>query len=353
MMEHRVSSRAETSVSPCHTCSALLAIVLSLALLVGGITALVACHSPQTIEDYKGGFLEIQDSFQLLLGDSENLGPLKVWGDMYRNASADIFDEVEKSVEEAAETQGGDLFGSVFTGLYWIMMVCLYAFFWLLEPVHDDRVELVFSIVRRYFWWKSLVNFFICTLIFAWLSFFVLLTGVDVALISFFLLFIPVVGDFVPFLLPFPLVFFDAKVGASENFITGNLPYPSFVVESEPLLKVARRLVSTIVCLLGMGVISTIRQFVEPPILAYANKPHEKSGKSRMFAFSKHPVTLLFMVNFCSDVWGPIGMLISVPVLWLSVQLMDQKESTIDSGDSAKDLDLIMEKVEQTFQGDV
>jgi len=207
--------------------------------------------------------------------------------------------------------------------------------------VHDHTLNLVFSVVRRYFWWKSLVNFCVSILIVSWLSIFIPNVAFDVAALSFFLLFIPVVADFVPFLLPIPLMIFDVDVGSYDyetlpESLIMQLVHPIVTpIELEgvdPILsKVSRRFAVSIIAELGMGVIHMIRQFVEPPILARAQRWSQQENESdetesKGIAITEHPVLILFVVNVCGQVWGPIGMLISVPVLWLGLQLKQQSK---------------------------
>jgi len=168
------------------------------------------------------------------------------------------------------------------------VIVLLYMLFWLFQPLPIGGKAS--ALVHSYLWKKMLVSFLygvsVATLLFC--------LGVDLpaffGLVSFFLNFVPEVGAFISMLAPVPLI-----------LLNGNI--------ERPITWLILALVGQVVLKLLIG------NFLE---LRLVSDDHE---------MRLHPVWVLLSLNYFGFLWGPVGMLISVPLLaTLKSILISQQE---------------------------
>jgi AI-2 transport protein TqsA len=166
-------------------------------------------------------------------------------------------------------------FSSMATSL---IVVLLYVLFWLLKPLPFGGKAS--ALVRSYIWKKTLVSFIYgasVALLFASL-------GIDLAIffgmVSFFLNYVPEVGSIISILVPMPVIILDGRL-------------------SSPLLTMGIAALGQVLLKLAFN------NFLE---LKLVEQDQE---------MSIHPVWVLLNLNYFGFVWGPIGMLISVPMLAL------------------------------------
>lgn len=157
-----------------------------------------------------------------------------------------------------------------------LTMTFTYSGFWLLRPL--PVAGEAGALVRSYVWKKSLVSFlFGCSV---WLWFWVL--DIDLAIvfgcITFFLNFVPEVGAFISIAIPMPIILLDGRI-------------------EEPIR----------VCLLAF-VGQIVLKFMYSNVL-------ELKLIERDREMSIHPVWILLCLNYFGIVWGPVGMLVSVPLM--------------------------------------
>lgn len=157
--------------------------------------------------------------------------------------------------------------------MVWIL---LYMVFWLCQPVHITKD--VSAVFQTYIFLKGVASagYAVCI----WLLLHVI--GVDMAsifgLITFFLNFIPEIGPFIAMLLPLPAVLFDDRIGSPLQCVV-------LALCGQMLLKVI------------------FGNIVEIKLI-------ERQQEMKM-----HPVVILFFVAFFQFIWGPTGMLLSVPIV--------------------------------------
>eukprot|EP00397_Hematodinium_sp_SG-2012_P038303 GEMP01041650.1.p1 GENE.GEMP01041650.1~~GEMP01041650.1.p1 ORF type:complete len:349 (-),score=72.31 GEMP01041650.1:476-1522(-) len=192
------------------------------------------------------------------------------------------YDEVTntflRSVQEWFYGLLGEFVNNVSSLIFGMMITMLYMLFWLCSPVPIHSA--IYSTFRRYIMMKTLVCFGFgssCGLLLAFL-------GIDLAavfaLLTFFLNYIPEVGPFVAMMLPCPVILLDSRV--------------------------EKPLVTLFVAVAGQVAL----KFVFSNIIEV--KLIESDKKLRM-----HPVMILFSVAAFGAIWGPTGMLLSVPTMAL------------------------------------
>jgi len=161
-------------------------------------------------------------------------------------------------------------------GVSFAVIVLLYMLFWLYQPLPIGGKAS--TLVQSYIWKKTLVSILYGTSV----ACFLFCLGVDLptffGLVSFCLYFVPEVGAFISMLAPVPLI-----------LLNGNFDSPIQVL---------------IVALVGQVVLKLlIGNFLE---LRMVSDDEE---------MSLHPVWVLLSLNYFGFLWGPVGMLVSVPLL--------------------------------------
>ncbi|CAE8614111.1 unnamed protein product [Polarella glacialis] len=160
--------------------------------------------------------------------------------------------------------------------MFFCLMLGLYVMFWLCAPMPlNPKTE---SIFRRYFFLKGTA----CTgygvsvgLLLYWLG---VQLPVVFGLISFCFSFIPEVGAFLSMVMPVPVILFDSRLEA-------------------PAITLATALIGQF----GL-------KFIFANIIEVKLIENDKTMKM-------HPVITLLAVTFFGFIWGPTGMLLSVPVM--------------------------------------
>lgn len=156
------------------------------------------------------------------------------------------------------------------------VIVILYMLFWLFQPLPISGKAS--TLVQSYLWKKTVVSFLYGVSVALLLR----CLGIDLpaffGLVSFFLNFVPEVGALISMLAPVPLI-----------LLNGNIQSPvTYVIIS---------LIGQVVLKLMIGNVLELRLV---------------SADDEM---SLHPVWVLLSLNYFGFLWGPVGMLISVPLL--------------------------------------
>lgn len=261
-----------------------LILFLFITLLVRGATRM-----KENWESYQLGLQKLVgglDSAALIITKKMNLG--KELDSQIKRGYGYFFGKIEDMVSVLLNTIVSSVSGGI-----WSFVVCfLYVLFWLMRPLPiGGRAS---ALVRSYIWKKALVSMLYGT----WVSLLFLGLGQDLALffglVSFFLNFVPEVGAIISILLPIPIILLD-----------GRLPSPFLTVG----LAVGGQLVLKLV----------INNVLEVKLV-------EQDEDMKI-----HPVWVLLGLNYFGYVWGPIGMLISVPLM---AMLKSALLSVMDSGDA-------------------
>jgi len=160
--------------------------------------------------------------------------------------------------------------------IFLLILTAIYIVFWLFGPIPlDPSVRQVF---QRYILIKTSVSFCYAASVYALLTLFDVDLRIAFALLTFLLNFVPEIGAIMCIVLPLPVILFDGNL---EN----PLEKATFVLVGELLLKLI------------------YGNIVEVIVL-------ESDAQMRM-----HPVVILLCIAFFGWIWGPTGMLLSVPIM--------------------------------------
>jgi len=192
----------------------------------------------------------------------------------YMQVSADMV----KTAQDVVYGLLGDFVNHVSSLLFGVMLTMLYTLFWLCSPVPmDSTIDIMF---RKYILFKTLACFGygVCVgLLLAALS--IDLASVF-ALTTFALNYVPEVGPFMAMVLPCPVILLDSR-----------LQRPTLVLLCAVLGQLALKF--------------AFSNIIEVKLI-------ESDKKLRM-----HPVMILLSVGIFGHLWGPTGMLLSVPLMAL------------------------------------
>mmetsp|Transcript_78863 Transcript_78863/g.221079 ORF Transcript_78863/g.221079 Transcript_78863/m.221079 type:complete len:499 (+) Transcript_78863:527-2023(+) len=192
----------------------------------------------------------------------------------YQDVSANMV----KTAQDILYGLLGDFVNNVSSLLFGVLLTLLYTLFWLCSPVPmDSSIDVMF---RKYIMFKTLACFGygVCVgLLLAALS--IDLASVF-ALTTFALNYMPEVGPFVAMILPCPIILLDSR-----------LERPFLVLLSAVLGQLALKF--------------AFSNIIEVKLI-------ESDKKLRM-----HPVMILLSVGIFGHLWGPTGMLLSVPLMAL------------------------------------
>lgn len=170
------------------------------------------------------------------------------------------------------------------------IIVILYMIFWLYQPLPIGGKA--GALVHSYIWKKTVVSVLygmsVSTLLFC--------LGIDLpaffGLVSFFLNYVPEVGAFISMFAPVPIILLDGEIERPVTYL--------------------------IVALLGQVILKLlIGNLLE---LRLVQNDHE---------MSIHPVWVLLSLNYLGFLWGPVGMLISVPLLATLKSIVISKEDEL------------------------
>lgn len=262
--------------------TAITIVVACVVLVIAGFVLMIV-QSVLSVQDhwsvYKQGAQNFADAVQRILANARGGLPPEVVNQIGSN----LLVRAEALLSEFI----ADFLSNVWHFVLEILMMNLYIAFWLSDPMPvGTKMEELF---KRYIILKgtACLGYGVCVGVLLGLL------GVDLAVVfglaAFFLSFVPEVGPIVAFVLPAPVILFDSR-----------LPRPAFTF-----------LVATVAQLCLKFVFANV---VEVKLV-------EADQLMRM-----HPVIILLAVTFFGLIWGPTGMLLSVPlVAYLKVALLSDK----------------------------
>jgi len=168
------------------------------------------------------------------------------------------------------------------------------------QKTYDPRrnfQERIYAIFRVYFQLKVMMSFIYATCVFILLRSLSCELGIVLAAISFFLNFIPELGTIIAMFLPFPFVALTMLPDGED------------------------RLWHVTKYFLGMFVIKMIvSNWGESVVMGrhrvLVGVADDRKAVNKAFK-ETHPVLIIFFVVLCGEVWGSIGMLVSVPTISL------------------------------------
>mmetsp|Transcript_150597 Transcript_150597/g.266348 ORF Transcript_150597/g.266348 Transcript_150597/m.266348 type:complete len:430 (-) Transcript_150597:31-1320(-) len=251
-------------------------IFLGLVLLFFIMIYISAMHMRQNFEHYQEGAKRLTDKLETALKLAHRYVPRSVLDKISSKALIGVEDVMSAVLGYILE----GVTGTLVEGL----MMLLYMLFWLCQPMHvSQNVSVLF---KQYIMLKALASggYAFCV----WLLLHTM--GIDLAivfgLITFLFNFVPEVGPFIAIVLPLPIMLFDARI-------------------KHPLL--------TLGIVFGGNLILKC---------LWANVIEVKLVESQE-EMRMHPVVILFFVAFFGWLWGPTGMLLSVPAMAVLKASMD------------------------------
>mmetsp|Transcript_33310 Transcript_33310/g.72016 ORF Transcript_33310/g.72016 Transcript_33310/m.72016 type:complete len:384 (+) Transcript_33310:204-1355(+) len=192
----------------------------------------------------------------------------------YTQVSADMV----KTAQDVVYGLLGDFVNHVSSLLFGVMLTMLYTLFWLCSPVPmDTNIDIMF---RKYIMFKTLACFGYGVSVGLLLAALSIDLASVFALTTFALNYVPEVGPFMAMLLPCPVILLDSRL--ERPTLTMFL-----AIAGQFALKFA------------------FSNIIEVKLI-------ESDKKLRM-----HPVMILLSVGIFGHLWGPTGMLLSVPLMAL------------------------------------
>jgi predicted PurR-regulated permease PerM len=176
-------------------------------------------------------------------------------------------------------------------GISLAVMVILYMIFWLFQPLPISGHASV--LVQTYLWKKSLVAFLYGMGVTLLLSCLHIDLPMFFGLVAFCLHFVPEVGAFISMIAPMPLI-----------FLNGELEHPFRCM---------------LISLFGQIVLKLLINLVEMRLISADDE------------MSLHPVWVLLSLNYFGFLWGPVGMLISVPLLAIMKSMIISQQEEMET----------------------
>jgi len=247
--------------------------MLLVALLIVALLCHQAMHMKENFAAYRAGVQRLEKLQDAMIGS--------VLQQLHMTAAFDHrikegYNAILNKAQEGVWTTVNTIASGLSEGLSSTVIMMLYVLFWLLQPLPTGGKA--GALVRSYIYKKMLVSFlygFCVAMLFAAL-------GIDLAVlfgtVSFCLNFVPEVGAFISMLVPIPVILLDGRLANPFQVLIA-------AVVGQILLK-----------------------FIFGNIL-------EVKLIERDREMSIHPVWVILGLSYFGFVWGPIGMLISVPML--------------------------------------
>lgn len=187
------------------------------------------------------------------------------------------------------------------------VMFLIYVLMWLLVPMKSKGHQRVFTIMRVFFALKAACNLCFAALTWLLLEWLHVDLAIVMALLSFFLGFIPEVGAILAGLLPVPVILLDSRQDMMDRW--GKL---AWALGGLLLIKFA----------VSNGLESVVMG--SNRVLAGASRQAKEYGET-------HPVIVLSAVVLLGQIWGSTGMLVSVPLISmirLGISLHEKQEES-------------------------
>jgi len=257
-----------------------IAVLVTIIIFLGGAVALV-CYIYRSAEHMQKDWKNYQDGAAAIFGQIEAMRKKLPHGDKLNDGfTTEVLDRQITNALTYMQSLLSFIVQSVFhhvsAELFQIFMTVLYMVFWLSQPMYIS--ETYTRLFKRYILLKSAASAMYALCIYLWLLWMKVDLAIVFGLIAFLFNFVPEVGTIAACLLPTPVVLFDGR-------------------RKNPLIDVL------IVLGGAFGLKFLFSNIVEVNLVA---KQHD---------FRMHPVIILFFVASFGSIWGPTGMLVSVPVM--------------------------------------
>jgi len=267
----------ETACDGCMRIIAVMAVLFVCGCIIAGLGVMVFYSAMSLKEEwpaYKAGAIRVVNSTDLMFDHickSLHIPQGKV--DQYiKESYAKLLNGTESVLWNLLNKVLADLSAS----LSWMFLTFLYVFFWLLRPL--PLTEKLNDIIRNYILKKTVVclGYGICVGLLFWAL------HIDLAavfgLISFVLNYLPEVGPILAMIFPIPIILLDGRL---------ERPFGTLCI-----------------ALLGQLFLKFL----------FANYLEVKLIENDQ-QMNIHPIWVLLGLTFFGFVWGPVGMLLSVPIL--------------------------------------
>lgn len=227
--------------------------------------------------------------------------------DIMRAATASVLSQAQDILRAIVN----EILKDVMEGFSRMLLVLLYILFWLMQPLPLGGQAS--AVVRSYLWKKTLVSFLygICvTILLVTLS-------VDFAaffgVVSFFLNYIPEVGAFISIVLPVPIILLDSRL-------------------ANPLGVLVAAIVGQLFFKLVFGNILEVKLI------------------ERDKEMSIHPVWIILGLSYFGYIWGPVGALLSVPlVAMVKTFVLHMRGETLESEARTADAEGVVPSIAESF----
>lgn len=229
-----------------------------------------ALHMQQGWSHYQDGLGNVLNSVKKIVGKlaRSDLLPPGIIDHMSAKALTGLEDILSAGLSFILENVTSSISGG--------LMMLLYMMFWLCQPMQIGQQTS--GIFKHYILLKSLASVGYASCVWLLLHLLNIDLAVVFGLITFLFNFVPEVGPFLAMVLPVPIVLFDGRLKSPMVSL-------AMLLSGNMLLK----------CLWG--------NIIEVKIV-------ESQQELKM-----HPVVILFFVAFFGYIWGPTGMLLSVPAV--------------------------------------
>lgn len=232
-----------------------------------------AMHMKDNWEAYKSGIRRVQRLQDHLVDvASKEMGMQSAVEEHVKQAYDQLLGEAQGIVWLIVN----ELVSGLSEGVSQLLIILLYVIFWLMQPLPTGGK--VSSVVRSYLWKKSFVSALYGSCVA--LLFYVL--EIDLALffgtVSFFFNFVPEVGAFISMLVPVPVILLDGRL---EN----------------PILVLTIAIIGQVTLKFIVGNVLEVKLI-------------ERDREMNI-----HPVWIILGLSYFGFVWGPLGALLSVPLM--------------------------------------
>eukprot|EP00931_Biecheleriopsis_adriatica_P120594 TRINITY_DN95720_c0_g1_i1.p1 TRINITY_DN95720_c0_g1~~TRINITY_DN95720_c0_g1_i1.p1 ORF type:complete len:471 (+),score=121.88 TRINITY_DN95720_c0_g1_i1:63-1415(+) len=252
-----------------------LCMVIALAVLIFLMLCQGAIHMKDNWESYKLGYHRMKRWQESIIEEITTQLPQKQQA-LVDKSVKEFYEQLMTASQDGIWEALNTIMSSVSDGLSFIAMLLLYVIFWLCAPLPTGGNA--GALVRSYIYKKTLVSalYGLCV------AMLFLTLQIDLAvlfgMVSFFLNYLPEVGAFISMLGPIPVIILDGRI-------------------EHPMLTLVEALV-------GQMILKVVFSNVLEVKLIETDRE-----------MSVHPVWVILGLSYFGFIWGPVGMLISVPML--------------------------------------
>jgi len=246
------------------------AVVLTLCIFIGSWALFVhliiasAQHMQADWDNYSKGAENLVDRFDDMRHD------------LPKEFSKKLAEKTLAHMQGLLKVLAGAFYSDMSEMMVEVLMTLLYIVFWLAEPIFIG--ETCTRLFKRYILLKVSASLMYSGCLYLWLAWMEVDLAVFFGMMAFFFNFVPEVGTLAATVIPLPIILFDAR-------------------RKDPIIDALMIFFGELALKFLFG------NIVEVKLI------------ERQQDFRMHPVTILFFVAAFGAIWGPTGMLLSVPLM--------------------------------------